>query len=163
MALLRMVALDAEINERRAGLERIKSRVTLDLTAAKDDKGKLILTNDKQRESAVAEYLETSKEFIDAYRELKTFEREREEVRADLECIRIEVKYELLQQEAVNQAEAFRLADAIWHARQAPDAWSPERVREAVGRAPEFFRGGGLHVIEDQEAGSGDEETDCPF
>ena len=77
-------------------------RVALDLTAAKDDKGKLILTNDKQREAAVAEYLGQDEAFLKLYGELKRLQREKLEVQASLERTRIEIKYDLLKRESEN-------------------------------------------------------------
>jgi hypothetical protein len=164
--LLRIAGLDEEINGKRAALKRLESRATLELTGAKDDKGKLVLTNDKQREAAIAEYLECNEEFLKLYREVKAAEAERAGVVAGLERLRIEVKFELLALEGRNLADGLRLADAIWHARQGADAFSPEKVRRAVSGitgppAPEFFRGE-LRVINDREAGA-ELDVDIPF
>lgn len=170
--LLRLLALDDEINTAQAGLKQIEARVTAELTGAKDVKtGKLVLTNDKQREAAVAEYLAADAAFLDGYKRLKAAQAERSTVQAALERIRIEVKYELLELEAKNQIAALKLAEAIWHARQGPDSWTPERIKAAVasglggpvGPAPEFFRGPGLHIIEDRDAGGLEDVEDCPF
>lgn len=145
--LLRLSAIDDEVNTEQAGLKQIESRITAELTGAKDVKtGKLVLTNDKQREAAVAEYLQADQAFLDGYKRLKAAQAERATVQAELDRIRIEVKYELLELEAKNLMDALRLADAIWHARQSPDAWSPAKVKTAVG---------GLHIIVD--------DSDIPF
>jgi hypothetical protein len=171
--LRRLVAIDDELASKRAAAERRKSRITLDLTAAKDLKtGKLVLTNDKQRDAAVAEFLEQDAEFLDLFRDMKTFERERSDLQIELDAIRVDIKYDLQRREKANIDASLELADKIWHLRQAPDAWSPERVRAAVSSGlggpvdgpPEFFRGPGLHIIDDSAAGTPEvEDDDVPF
>jgi hypothetical protein len=124
-ANLRLIDIDEDINSRDAILRKIEMKVTLDLTGAKDDKGKLILTNDKQREAAIAEYLEANEDFRKLYAEVKTLKRERLVLQARLETLRIEVKYDLSGRESRNLADAIYLTDTRFNARQAP-------VKEAI-------------------------------
>ena len=119
-AMLRQIDIDEDINSKESILRKIEMRVTLDLTGAKDDKGKLILTNDKQREAAIAEYLEANEDFRKLYAEVKTLKRERLVLLARLETLRIEVKYDLSGRESRNLADAIYLTDIRWNARQAP-------------------------------------------
>ena len=118
--MLRQIDIDEDINSKESILRKIEMRVTLDLTGAKDDKGKLILTNDKQREAAIAEYLEANEDFRKLYAEVKTLKRERLVLLARLETLRIEVKYDLSGRESRNLADAIYLTDIRWNARQAP-------------------------------------------
>lgn len=160
-SLLRLLAIEDELNERRAAAKRIELRITLELTAAKDDKGKLILSNDKQREAAVAEYLGQDEAFLKLYGETKRLERESSEVKAALERLRIEVKYDLLARESDRIDRSIRLVEAIWQARQESTRVMPRVAIEAdpIG-TPEFFRTE-LRVIPDSEADG--EDDVCPF
>ena len=119
-AMLRQIDIDEDINSKESIVRKIEMRVTLDFTGAKDDKGKLILTNDKQREAAIAEYLEANEDFRKLYAEVKTLKRERLVLLARLETLRIEVKYDLSGRESRNLADAIYLTDIRWNARQAP-------------------------------------------
>lgn len=162
-SLLRILAIEDELTEKMAASKRMESRVALDLTGAKDDKGKLILTNDKQREAAVAEYLGQDEAFLKLYGESKRLQREKLEVQASLERTRIEIKYDLLKRESENLVASIRLVEAIWQSRQEATRIEP-RVHlvepDPVG-TPEFFRSE-LRIIPDSEAGAED-DIDCPF
>jgi predicted aminopeptidase len=131
-AMLRLIDIDEERNSKEAFLRKIESKVTLDLTGAKDDKGKLILTNDKQREAAIAEYLEANEDFRKLYAERRTLDRERAALLATLERLRIEVKLHILECEQRNAIAALKVADAIWNARQTPDVPTPAMVKASI-------------------------------
>lgn len=164
-SLLRILAIEDELTEKLGATKRAESRVTLDLTGAKDDKGKLILTNDKQREAAVAEFLGTDESFLKLYGEVKRLQRERREVEASLERTRADIKYDLLKLEGKNLDRSIRLVEAIWQARQESTRIETETRAhfepDPIG-TPEFFRGPGLHIIPDSEAGAEDEVA-IPF
>jgi predicted aminopeptidase len=130
--MLRLLDIDEERNSKEAFLRKIQSRVTLDLTGAKDDKGKLILTNDKQREAAIAEYLEANEDFRKLYAEQRTLDRERSALQATLERLRIEVKYELEAARQRNLMAELKVADAIFEARTATPRKSGAVVPFAV-------------------------------
>jgi hypothetical protein len=121
-AMLRRIDIDDELASKGLAMRATELAVTLDVCGAKDDKGKLILTNDKQREAAVSEMLSGNEDFKRLYGQVRDLERERKVVDATLERLRLESKYELEAARQRNLMAELKVADAIFEARTARPA-----------------------------------------
>ena len=96
----------------------LELQITLDVTTAKDpESGKLLLTNEKQREAAIATTLAESEEYAELATELGNLEQDRLRLQARLERLRMEFRVEMLEAEQRNHLAALKVADAIYHAR----------------------------------------------
>ena len=116
-ALLELANIDDQLKARRSSIRNLELEVTLDACGAKDEQGKLILTNDKQREGAVARMLSERDDYNGLAREVGNIERERRILEARLERLRMEFKLEVLAAEQRNALSALKVADAIYFAR----------------------------------------------
>jgi hypothetical protein len=115
---LELAAFDERIKSRRARVRSIELQITLDVTTAKDPTtGKLLLSNDKQRESAVASALTEDSEYAEIAEQLSNLEQDRLRLQARLERLRMEFKVEMLEAEQRNYLAALKVADAIYAAR----------------------------------------------
>ena len=118
-ALLQLAAIDDQLKTQRGSIRSLELEVTLDACGAKDENGKLILTNDRQREGAVARMLAERDDYNDLGRGVSNLERERRILEARLERLRMEFKLEVLAAEHRNYLAAMKTADAIFYARTA--------------------------------------------
>jgi hypothetical protein len=127
---LELAAFDERIKSKRAKVRSIELQITLDVTTAKDGNGKLLLTNEKQREAAIASTLAESEEYAELATELSNLEQDRLRLQARLERLRMEFKVEMLEAEQRNHLAALKVADAIYAARH--DNHVPMAVQEEV-------------------------------
>jgi hypothetical protein len=115
---LELAAFDERIKTRRARVRSIELQITLDVTTAKDPTtGKLLLSNEKQREAAIASTLAESEEYAELATELGNLEQDRLRLQARLERLRMEFKVEMQAAEHRNNLEALKVADSIFFAR----------------------------------------------
>jgi hypothetical protein len=115
---LELAAFDERIKQRRSRVRSLELQITLDVTTAKDpETGKLLLTNEKQREAAIATTLAESEEYAELATELGNLEQDRLRLQARLERLRMEFKVEMLEAEQRNHLAALKVADAIYSAR----------------------------------------------
>ena len=118
---LELAAFDERIKQRRSRVRSLELQITLDVTTAKDpETGKLLLTNEKQREAAIANQLADSVEYDELATELGNLEQDRLRLQARLERLRMEFKVEMLEAEQRNHLAALKVADAIYAARVQP-------------------------------------------
>ena len=128
---LELAAFDERIKSRRARVRSIELQITLDVTTAKDPTtGKLLLSNEKQREAAIASTLAESEEYGELATELSNLEQDRLRLQARLERLRMEFRVEMLEAEQRNHLAALKVADAIYAARH--DNHVPMAVQEEV-------------------------------
>jgi hypothetical protein len=127
---LELAAFDERIKARRARVRSIELQITLDVTTAKDESGKLILTNEKQREAAIASTLAESEEYAEIAIELGNLEQDRLRLQARLERLRMEFRVEMLEAEQRNHLAALKVADAIYYARH--DKHVPVEAQEVT-------------------------------
>jgi transcription initiation factor TFIIIB Brf1 subunit/transcription initiation factor TFIIB len=123
---LELAAFDERIKSRRARVRSIELQITLDVTTAKDGNGKLLLTNEKQREAAIASTLAESEEYAELATELGNLEQDRLRLQARLERLRMEFRVEMLEAEQRNHLAALKVADSIFHARFNAPSHEPE-------------------------------------
>jgi hypothetical protein len=115
---LELAAFDERIKQRRSRVRSLELQITLDVTTAKDpETGKLLLTNEKQREAAIASTLAESEEYAELATELGNLEQDRLLLQARLERLRMEFRVEMLEAEQRNHLAALKVADSIWAAR----------------------------------------------
>jgi hypothetical protein len=118
---LELAGFDERIKGKRSQVRSLELQITLDVTTAKDAQGKLVLSNEKQREGAVAKYLAESQEYADLATELCNLEQDRIKLQARLERLRLECKLHILECEQNNALAALKVADAIFYARTTQD------------------------------------------
>jgi hypothetical protein len=116
---LELASFDDRAKGKRSRVRALELQITLDVTIAKGPDGKLLLTNEKQREAAIAKELSESEEYAELATELSNLEQDRLRLQARLERLRMEFKVEMLEAEQRNHLAALRVADSIWAARQA--------------------------------------------
>ena len=115
---LELAAFDERIKARRAKVRSLELQITLDVTTAKDpETGKLLLTNEKQREAAIASTLAESEEYAELATDLGNLEQDRLRLQARLERLRMEFRVEMLEAEQRNHLACLKVADAIYAAR----------------------------------------------
>lgn len=115
---LEIALIDEELKQRRNAVRTIELEVTFDVTSAKDENGKLILTNEKQREGAIAKMLAEHEGYNQLAKQLSNLEHDRVVCQARLERLRMELKLHILEAEQRNYLAALKVADSIYHARQ---------------------------------------------
>jgi hypothetical protein len=116
-ALVELSEIDEQLRAKRSSIRSLELDVTLDACGAKDENGKLILTNDRQREGAVARMLSEREDYTELGKGLANLERERRILEARLERLRLEVKLEILAAEQRNALANLRVADSLFYAR----------------------------------------------
>ena len=114
---LELAAFDERIKSRRARVRSIELQIQLEVTTLQDGNGKLLLTNEKQREGAIAKALAESEEYAELATELGNLEQDRLRLQARLERLRMEFRVEMLEAEQRNHLAALKVADAIYAAR----------------------------------------------
>jgi molecular chaperone GrpE (heat shock protein) len=109
----------------------LELQITLDVTTAKDPTtGKLLLTNEKQRDAAIAQALADESEYAELAEQLSNLEQDRLRLQARLERLRMEFKVEMLEAEQRNHLAALKVADAIYYARH--DKHVPAEAQEVT-------------------------------
>jgi molecular chaperone GrpE (heat shock protein) len=114
---LELAAFDERIKQRRSRVRSLELQITLDACSAKDESGKPVLKNEREREAAIATMLSESEEFAELATELGNLEQDRLRLQARLERLRMEFKVEMLEAEQRNHLAALKVADSIWAAR----------------------------------------------
>jgi molecular chaperone GrpE (heat shock protein) len=128
---LELAAFDERIKARRARVRSLELQITLDVTTAKDpETGKLLLTNEKQREAAIANQLADSVEYDELATELGNLEQDRLRLQARLERLRMEFRVEMLEAEQRNALAVLKVADALYAARTSSGYPLPRREPE---------------------------------
>src|SRR4029077_13775429 len=122
---LELAATDERIRRRRAEIRSLELDITLDATTAKDEHGKLILSNEMQRKAAIEKMLVEKTEYAEYAEELSGLEQDRIKLQARLERLRLELKLHILECEQNNAIAALKVADAIYHARYAQEVTLP--------------------------------------
>jgi len=117
---LELAAFDERIKARRARVRSIELQIQLEVTTLQDGNGKLLLTNEKQREGAIAKALAENEEYSESAEQLSNLEQDRLRLQARLERLRMEFRVEMLEAEQRNHLAALKVADSIWAARQHP-------------------------------------------
>jgi chromosome segregation ATPase len=130
---LELASFDERIKQVRAKVRSLELQITLDVTTAKDpETGKLLLSNDKQREGAIASTLAESEEYAELATDISNLEQDKIRLQARLERLRMEFKLHLLDCEQRNSIAAMKVADALWHARVGQNHHFPVDVEEVT-------------------------------
>lgn len=114
---LELAAVRERMKGKRTRVRSLELQIAFDVTTAKDESGKLILTNEKQREAAIAKMLAESQDYVGMAKELGNDEQDETHLMARLERLRMEFKVEMLEAEQRNHLAALKVADAIYAAR----------------------------------------------
>ena len=115
---LELASFDERAKAKRSKLRALEIQITLDVTTAKDPTtGKLLLSNEKQRDAAIASTLAESQEYSEIATELGNLEQDRLRLQARLERLRMEFRVEMLEAEQRNALAVLKVADSIWAAR----------------------------------------------
>lgn len=130
---LELASFDERAKAKRSKLRALEIQITLDVTTAKDPTtGKLLLSNEKQRDAAIASTLAESEEYSELATELGNLEQDRLRLQARLERLRMEFKVEMLEAEQRNHLAALRVADAIYSARTAPQLYQLPQIEDEI-------------------------------
>lgn len=127
-ALNDIAFIDDQLRQRRQAIRKIELDVTLDIAGARGEDGKLICTNEKQREGAIAKMLEESSDYRELGKGVGELERDRAALMARLERLRLEVRLEILEAEQRNHLAALKVADSIYFARTTNGTFRPARM-----------------------------------
>jgi hypothetical protein len=114
---LELAATDEQIKRRRARIRKLEQDVTLEACSAKDENGKPVLKNEREREAAIARLLSESTEYAEQAEELSGLEDDRIKLMARHQRLRDEFREELLDRQYRNDLAALKVADAIYSAR----------------------------------------------
>jgi hypothetical protein len=117
---LELASFDERIKGKRSRVRALELEKTLEVTTMQDGNGKLLLTNDKQREGAIAKALAECEEYCELATELGNLEQDKLRLTARLERLRMEFRVEMLEAEQRNHLAALKVADAIYMARGQP-------------------------------------------
>jgi hypothetical protein len=126
---LELASFEDRITAKDTKMRALVLETTLTVTTMQDGNGKLLLTNDKQREGAIAQRLAESEEYSELATDLGNLKQDRLRLQARLERLRLEFREMMIDAEHRNALAALKVADAIHHARFAagyPMAREPE-------------------------------------
>jgi hypothetical protein len=115
--ILEIIGVDEQIKRRRSSIKALEQQITLDACSAKDEAGKPVLKNEREREAAIATMLSESEKYSETATELGNFEQDKRRLEARLERLRMEFRQEMQANQYRNDLAALRLADAIYAAR----------------------------------------------
>jgi hypothetical protein len=122
-ALLEIFDVKRKLGDRRASMRSLEINVTVHHSTAKDPTtGKLLLTNETQRTSAIAKHLEEDEDYRAQLSEVRDLELQLAQAEASLERLRMEFRVHMLDAERNNAIAALKVADSIFYARHTPVA-----------------------------------------
>jgi chromosome segregation ATPase len=116
-AFLELAATDERIRRRRLEIRSLELDITLDATTAKDEHGKLILSNEMQRKAAIEKMLTERKEYAEYAEELSGLEQDRIKLQARLRRLEMEFKVEMTAADYRNALAILESANAIFKVR----------------------------------------------
>ncbi len=111
---LELAAVKERARVKRSRVRSLELQITLEACSAKDEAGKPILKNEREREAAIATMLA---EFKEVATELSGDESDETHLMARLERLRMEFKVEMLESEQRNALALMKAADAWYTAR----------------------------------------------
>jgi hypothetical protein len=129
---LELASFEDRITAKDTKLRALVLEKTLEVTTLQGPDGKLLLTNDKQRDGAIAKALAESPEYAEIAEELGNLKQDRLRLQARLERLRMEFRELMIDAEHRNALAALKVADAIYSARHHSYFPIPQQVEAEI-------------------------------
>ena len=117
-ALQKIAGCRDALKDKRGLLHSLEVNITATITTQKDPtSGKLLLSNETQRTAAVRKSVDDDDDCRTLAAEIRDLERQLVDAEIEAECLRHEIRYDLLECEQRNHLAALKVADSIYFAR----------------------------------------------